>query len=157
MADFLARWHEAVDKKDLNRVMDLFADDFSHKILIREKYPQLHQVKIEDFGREFLCLSCSVKTVKNLQEALDHIDRFSSKHSEAIVTENKKAAEQFLQAVDATSVYHNASTRFTDGAVFGLGAEMGISTQKLHARGPFALEKLTCEKWIIRGEGQIRK
>jgi glutamate-5-semialdehyde dehydrogenase len=94
--------------------------------------------------------------VKNLDEALKHIEKHGTRHSEAIVTKDKKSAEKFLRMVDAAAVYHNASTRFTDGEEFGLGAEVGISTQKLHARGPFALEKLVTEKWILRGSGQIR-
>ena len=85
-----------------------------------------------------------------------HIQAFSSKHSEAILTENQVFAERFLSEVDAAAVYHNASTRFTDGGMFGLGAEIGISTQKLHARGPFALEKLVTEKWVVLGNGQVR-
>jgi len=87
---------------------------------------------------------------------LAHIAQHSTKHSEAIVSENKKACEKFLREVDAAAVYANASTRFTDGEEFGLGAEIGISTQKLHARGPFALEKLVSEKWVMRGNGQVR-
>jgi glutamate-5-semialdehyde dehydrogenase len=87
---------------------------------------------------------------------MEHIRKFSSKHSEAILTENEDLANLFLKQVDAAVVYLNASTRFTDGEVFGLGAEIGISTQKLHARGPFALEKLVTEKWIVKGKGQIR-
>jgi gamma-glutamyl phosphate reductase len=92
-----------------------------------------------------------------LDEALDHISRYSSKHSEAIVSENPESIERFLQEVDAAAVYANASTGFTDGNQFGLGAEIGISTQKLHARGPMALRELTSYKWIVRGNGQIRK
>jgi len=99
----------------------------------------------------------SVKTVSDLDEALDHIALYSSKHSEAIVSENVVALEIFRKSVDAAAVYCNASTAFTDGAQFGLGAEIGISTQKLHARGPMALEELTSYKWIIEGDGQIRQ
>jgi len=97
-----------------------------------------------------------VKVVKNMDEALSHIQQYSTKHSEAIVSRNKKQCQRFLEEVDAAAVYSNASTRFTDGEEFGLGAEIGISTQKLHARGPFALEKLVTEKWIIKGDGQVR-
>ena len=92
----------------------------------------------------------------SFDEALAHVQAFSSRHSEAILTNNQAFAERFLAEVDAAAVYHNASTRFTDGGQFGLGAEIGISTQKLHARGPFALEKLVTEKWIGIGQGQIR-
>ena len=98
----------------------------------------------------------SIKTVSSLDEALDHIHRFSSKHSEAIVAKNSGVIEQFLNRVDAATVYANTSTAFTDGAQFGMGAEIGISTQKLHARGPMALPELTSYKWIVRGSGQIR-
>ncbi len=122
-----------------------------------ENYPYLHRATGEDFGREFLSLKCAVKIVEDIDEALLHIEQHSTKHSEAIVSENKTQCERFLQEVDAAVVYANASTRFTDGEEFGLGAEIGISTQKLHARGPFALEKLVTEKWIIRGDGQVRE
>jgi len=127
-----------------------------HAFNILKGYPWLSEASEDDFGKEFLDFKCSIKIVHGLQEAMDHIQLYSSKHSEAIISENKEVSERFLQEVDAAAVYTNASTRFTDGGVFGLGAEIGISTQKLHARGPFALEKLITEKWIIRGEGQIR-
>ena len=127
-----------------------------HAFNILKGYPWLNEASEDDFGKEFLDLKCSIKIVQGLQEALNHIQHYSSKHSEAIISDNQEACDQFLQEVDAAAVYTNASTRFTDGGVFGLGAEIGISTQKLHARGPFALEKLITEKWIIRGEGQIR-
>lgn len=136
--------------------VEIFADDVSFPILYGMNYPQLNEAKAEDFGREFLDFKCSVKVVEGLDEALTHISDFSSKHSEAIMTEHSAKAERFLNEVDAAVVYLNASTRFTDGQVFGLGAEIGISTQKLHARGPFALEKLVTEKWVVRGEGQVR-
>ncbi|MCL4150502.1 UNVERIFIED_CONTAM: hypothetical protein GTU68_011394 [Idotea baltica] len=119
-------------------------------------YPRLSAATEESFGKEYLDFQCSVKVVQGPKEALQHIRTYSSKHSEANVSENDELCEQFLRQVDAAAVYANASTRFTDGGVFGLGAEIGISTQKLHARGPFALEKLVTEKWIIRGGGQIR-
>ncbi len=98
----------------------------------------------------------SVKTVDDLDEALEHIRRHSSRHSEAIVAEDPAVIERFLNEVDAAAVYANASTAFTDGAQFGMGAEIGISTQKLHARGPMALPELTSYKWIVRGTGQVR-
>lgn len=157
-----------VDKKVTKELLDLlapklleydveiFADEFSHQILSGLKYPYLNRAVEEDYGREFLDFKCSVKTVENADEALKHIRNYSSKHSEAIISENKELCERFLNEVDAAAVFTNASTRFTDGGVFGLGAEIGISTQKLHARGPFALEKLVTEKWIVRGDGQIR-
>lgn len=136
--------------------VEVFADETSYPILNELKYPQLKQASTEDFGREFLDLKCSVKVVEGVDEAIAHILNFSSKHSEAIITEHDSKAERFLNEIDAAVVYLNASTRFTDGQVFGLGAEIGISTQKLHARGPFALEKLVTEKWVVRGKGQIR-
>jgi glutamate-5-semialdehyde dehydrogenase len=98
----------------------------------------------------------AIKTVDSFDEALFHINKFGSKHSEAIISENKERIQLFYSLVDASSVYANASTAFTDGAEFGLGAEIGISTQKMHARGPMALEALTTYKWIIEGDGQIR-
>lgn len=109
------------------------------------------------FGTEFLALRMAIKTVGSLDEAIDHIRVFGSGHSESIVTEDKAAADRFLKSVDAACVYHNAPTSFTDGGQFGLGAEIGISTQKLHARGPMALEEITTYKWLIRGNGQTRK
>lgn len=98
-----------------------------------------------------------MKTVADVHEAIDHINTYGTKHSEAIITETAAHAETFKQKVDATTVYHNASTRFTDGFEFGFGAEIGISTQKLHARGPMGLKALTSNKFIVSGEGQIRE
>ncbi len=111
----------------------------------------------EDWGREFLSLIAAIKVVDSLDEALEHIESYGSGHSEAIVTEDTPSAERFLDEVDAAAVYVNASTRFTDGSQFGLGAEVGISTQKFHARGPMGLAELTSYKWVIRGSGQIRE
>ena len=136
--------------------VEVFADPTAYEVLRRENFSNLKAAEEADFGREFLDLKCSVKTVGSLDEALEHIATYSSKHSECIVSTNELHIEQFLNTVDAAAVYANASTRFTDGGEFGLGAEIGISTQKLHARGPFALEKLVTEKWIVRGSGQIR-
>jgi glutamate-5-semialdehyde dehydrogenase len=109
-----------------------------------------------DFDTEFLDYILAVKVVKDVNEAVEHISLHSTMHSEAIVTENKEAADKFVKGVDSSSVYVNVSTRFTDGGEFGLGCEMGISTQKLHARGPMGLEELTTYKYIIKGDGQIR-
>ena len=134
--------------------VEIFADAKSYSIL--KNYPYINKASEEDFGREFLSLKCAIKVVKNIDEALEHISRYSTKHSEAIVSKNKQHCERFMLEVDAAAVYTNASTRFTDGEEFGLGAEIGISTQKLHARGPFALEKLVTEKWLLSGNGQIR-
>jgi glutamate-5-semialdehyde dehydrogenase len=110
----------------------------------------------EDWGKEYLSLKAAIKVVDSLDEALEHIEKYGSGHSEAIVTEDHSAATRFLNEVDAACVYANASTRFTDGAQFGMGAEIGISTQKFHARGPMALKELTSYKWIIWGSGQVR-
>lgn len=110
----------------------------------------------QDWGREFLALIAAVKVVGSLDEALKHIERYGSGHSEAIITEDYTAAMKFLEEVDAACVYVNASTRFTDGGQFGLGAEVGISTQKFHARGPLGLRELTTYKWIVLGTGQVR-
>jgi glutamate-5-semialdehyde dehydrogenase len=110
----------------------------------------------EDWGKEYLSLKAAIKVVNSLDEALEHIEKYGSGHSEAIVTEDYSSAMRFLNEVDAACVYANASTRFTDGGQFGLGAEIGISTQKFHARGPMALKELTSYKWIILGNGQVR-
>lgn len=134
--------------------VQLFADPKAFALL--KGYPHLFKATKEDYDREYLSLACAVRLVQNEDEALQHIADHGTRHSEAIVTGNIKTAERFLQQVDAAAVYHNASTRFTDGEEFGLGAEVGISTQKLHARGPFALDKLVTEKWVARGNGQVR-
>ena len=136
----------------------LYADASAYKVLAEGKYPGhlLKPADEEDFGREFLDYKMAVKVVNGIQEAIRHIQRYGSKHSECIVTENKEHSTLFGREVDAACVYVNAPTSFTDGAQFGLGAEIGISTQKLHARGPMALEEITTYKWIIEGEGQIR-
>lgn len=135
----------------------IYADEKSFKT-IQEIYPEnlLFKATEESFGTEFLSLKMAVKTVASFDEAIDHIGKYSSKHSEAIVSESVENIQKFEKMVDASSVYSNASTAFTDGAQFGLGAEIGISTQKLHARGPMALEELTSYKWIIDGNGQVR-
>lgn len=110
----------------------------------------------EDWSTEYMAQELSVKVVKNLDEAIDHINKYSTHHTESIITENSENAERFLAEVDSAAVLVNASTRFTDGGEFGFGAEVGISTQKLHARGPMGLQELTSTKWLIRGNGQIR-
>lgn len=136
--------------------VEIFADEVSFDVLAQHAYPYLQKAQESDFGKEFTDFKCSIKTVKNTDEAMEHIRKHSTRHSEAIITTNDELAEKFMTEVDAAAVYTNASTRFTDGGQFGLGAEIGISTQKLHARGPFALEKLVTEKWLITGDGQIR-
>lgn len=151
--------------RDLQRIVrpmeekkvEIFADKEAYKILDGDYSKDLlHKASAKNFGMEYLSSKMSVKTVNSLDEALDHINNFGSKHSESIVTENRERAEKFLKAVDAACVYVNASTRFTDGGEFGLGAEVGISTQKLHARGPMGIKELTSYKWIARGNGQVR-
>lgn len=136
----------------------IYADKSSYEAL-KDTYPaELLQPATKDsYGTEFLDYKMAIKTVSNIDEAINHIFKYSSKHSECIVTEDKNAAEYFRRAVDAACVYVNAPTSFTDGAQFGLGAEIGISTQKLHARGPMGLKEITTYKWIIEGNGQIRK
>nr|MBI1230614.1 glutamate-5-semialdehyde dehydrogenase [Cytophagales bacterium] len=135
----------------------IFADEASFAAL-EGSYPEdlLEKAEETHFGTEFLSLTMSIKTVFDMEEALTHISTYSSKHSEAIIAEDAAVVNHFLRAVDAAAVYANASTAFTDGAQFGLGAEIGISTQKLHARGPMALDELTSYKWVIQGTGQIR-
>ena len=110
----------------------------------------------ESYGTEFQAYTMAIKTVASAEEAIRHIRRFGSGHSECIITENRATADQFMAQVDAACVYHNVPTSFTDGAQFGLGAEIGISTQKLHARGPMALEEICTYKWLIEGDGQVR-
>ena len=133
----------------------IYADKQAYAVL-NGKYPYLEPATDESFGTEFMDYKLAIKTVASLDEALDHIDRFGSGHSEAIVTMNEQTARRFQAHVDAACVYWNAPTSFTDGAQFGLGAEIGISTQKLGPRGPMALEEICTYKWLIEGEGQVR-
>lgn len=135
----------------------VYADEKAYAAL-EGKYPAelLQKATEESFGTEFLDYKMAIKTVASFEEALEHISVYSSKHSEAIITEDESRKDLFRKMVDAAAVYCNVSTAFTDGAQFGLGAEIGISTQKLHARGPMALEELTSHKWLIDGDGQIR-
>ena len=133
----------------------IYADERAYEALSGH-YSLLEHATDESFGTEFMDYKLAVKTVDNLDEALAHIDAYGSGHSEAIITQNESAARIFQQHVDAACVYWNAPTSFTDGAQFGLGAEIGISTQKLGPRGPMALEEITTYKWLIEGEGQIR-
>ena len=138
--------------------VEVFADEEAYKVL-KESYPAdlISLAQEEHFGTEFLAKKLSIKTVRNVDEALDHIAEFGSKHSEAIISEDKDMISRFSKEVDAAVVYANTSTAFTDGAQFEMGAEIGISTQKLHARGPMALKELTSYKWIVTGQGQIRE
>lgn len=135
----------------------IYADKHAYEAL-KDSYPAnlLNEVTNESFGSEFLDYKMSIKTATNIDEAIDHISKYGSKHSEAIITEDSTAALLFETLVDAACVYVNASTAFTDGAQFGLGAEIGISTQKMHARGPMALNEICSYKWIVEGNGQIR-
>ncbi|MGF7073133.1 glutamate-5-semialdehyde dehydrogenase [Mucilaginibacter sp. R-33] len=137
--------------------VEIFADEQSFTAL-KDDYPAglLHKASPEHFGTEFLSMKMAIKTVSSFTEALEYIAVNSSKHSEAIISENAENIAKFLNDVDAAAVYANVSTAFTDGAQFGLGAEIGISTQKLHARGPMGLEELTSYKWIVKGDGQTR-
>ena len=136
--------------------VEMHCDEAALSVLRSNKSLRLLPATDEDWGKEFLSLVAAVKVVASLDEALEHIERYGSGHSEAIVTEDYGAAICFLNKVDAACVYVNASTRFTDGGQFGLGAELGISTQKMHARGPLGLKEITSYKWIIFGSGQIR-
>jgi glutamate-5-semialdehyde dehydrogenase len=136
--------------------VEVFADEEAYEALEGHYAGPLNRAEEAHFGQEFLSLRMSIRTVAGLEEALDHIHRYSSKHSEAIVAEESEVIETFLNNVDAAAVYANTSTAFTDGGQFGMGAEIGISTQKLHARGPMALPELTSYKWVVRGSGQVR-
>ncbi len=141
----------------IDKNVEIFADPKSYQIL-ESSYPKnlLHKATLNDFGTEFLSYKMSVKTVDSIEEAIEHIQTYSSGHSEAIIAEDNPAIQYFFDHVDAAAVYANASTAFTDGGQFGMGAEIGISTQKLHARGPMGLNTLTSYKWIIFGDGHIR-
>jgi glutamate-5-semialdehyde dehydrogenase len=147
----------ALTKKLASKDVVIYADEKALSS-IRGKYPEdlLKPAEEKHFGTEFLDYKMSIKTVGSIDEALNHIFKYGSKHSEAIVADDEDAIELFLKNVDAAAVYANASTAFTDGAQFGLGAEIGISTQKLHARGPMALREMTSYKWLVRGNGTVR-
>jgi len=144
-ADFLPRARAALEE------VELVGDDRARAVV-----PAMGVATEEDFATEYLDLKLSVAVVDDLDAAIDHITRYGSGHSEAIVTTDLHAADRFTREVDAAAVVVNASTRFVDGGELGLGAEIGISTQKLHARGPMGLEALTCVKWVVRGEGHVR-
>jgi len=154
--DLLPELPWLMEEMGASHQVEIFADEPAFDVLNGRYSGPLQHAGEQHFGQEFLSLRISVKTVANLDEALAHIHRYSSRHSEAIVAEDPDVIERFLNRVDAAAVYANASTAFTDGGQFGMGAEIGISTQKLHARGPMALPELTSYKWIIRGDGQIR-
>jgi glutamate-5-semialdehyde dehydrogenase len=157
-----------VHENRLGELYELVKPLYEHKVtiyadgpayqLLEGKYPEilLKPATAESFGTEFMDYKMAIRTVASLEDAIEHIDQYGSGHSEAIITQNEETARRFQQAVDAACVYWNAPTSFTDGAQFGLGAEIGISTQKLGPRGPMALEEITTYKWIIEGEGQTR-
>ena len=136
--------------------VELHCDNRALSILGPDAQDSARPANEDDWGREFLALIAAVKVVDSLDDALEHIETYGSGHSEAIITEDDSAATRFLDEVDAAAVYVNASTQFTDGGQFGLGAEVGISTQKFHARGPMGLKELTSYKWVIVGKGQVR-
>lgn len=136
--------------------VELHADPAAMAILQRLEYPSLVAADDASWRTEYLDFKMSVRVVDGISQAIDHIETFGSHHSDAIITANQKTAETFLSSVDSATVYWNASTRFTDGGEFGFGAEIGISTDKLHARGPMGLEELTSYKYLIRGSGQVR-
>jgi len=154
--DIAPRYLPLIAKEWAKAGVEMHCDKRALSILGPVPSLKLVPAKAEDWGKEFLALIAAVKIVDSLDEALEHIKRYGSGHSEAIVAEDKTAVSRFLNEVDAACVYANASTRFTDGGQFGLGAEIGISTQKLHARGPMALRELTSYKWIIIGDGHVR-
>ncbi|MCM8818967.1 MAG: glutamate-5-semialdehyde dehydrogenase [Candidatus Omnitrophica bacterium] len=152
--------HKDIAEKFLPKMAELFRNynvemrgcSETKKIL-----PDIKEATEIDWYTEYLDLIISIKIVNSLEEAIEHINKYGTHHSDSIITENKKSAEKFLKEVDSAAVYHNASTRFTDGGEFGLGAEIGISTDKIHARGPMGLEELTTYKYVIYGNGQIRE
>jgi len=136
--------------------VEIRADPRAMDLLTKLDYQSLREVTIEDWTTEFLEMILAVRVVDSMDEAIDHINTHGSHHSDSIVTKDPAAAERFLAEVDSAAVYWNASTRFTDGGEFGFGAEIGISTDKLHARGPMGLEELTTYKYLVRGTGQLR-
>jgi glutamate-5-semialdehyde dehydrogenase len=151
-ADFLPRVAKELAKAEV----EMHCDHRSLDILKSIDGLKVHPALDEDWGKEFLALVAAIKVVDSLDEAIEHIERYGSGHSEAIISEDSASIDRFLNEVDAACVYANASTRFTDGGQFGMGAEIGISTQKFHARGPMALREISSYKWCIRGNGQVR-
>ncbi len=155
-ADIAPKYLPKMAKKLAEAGVEMHCDKRAMAILKSNSSLKLKAATDEDWGKEFLALVAAIKVVDSLDEALEHIERYGSGHSEAILTEEYGAAMRFLNEVDAAAVYANASTRFTDGSMFGLGAEVGISTQKFHARGPLGVRELTSYKWIVFGSGQVR-
>jgi glutamate-5-semialdehyde dehydrogenase len=154
--DIAAAFLPVMAKELAKAGVEMRCDSRSLDILKKVDGLKLKLAVEDDWGKEFLALVAAIKVVDSLDGALEHIDRYGSGHSEAIISEDKKSIDRFLSEVDAACVYANASTRFTDGAQFGMGAEIGISTQKFHARGPMGLREITSYKWCIRGDGQVR-
>lgn len=151
----LSRELPLIANKLLEKQVEIRADERAYQVI--KDYPFIKKATDEDFYTEYGAAIISVKTVDSLEQAIEHINEHSTRHSESILTENLAAANKFMAEIDSSSVYHNASTRFTDGFVFGLGAEIGISTQKLHARGPMGLDALVTNKYLIKGNGSVRK
>lgn len=149
-------WFEAHGVALLEKLAENNVEIFAEEAVVA-KFPKAKLATEEDWGTEYLGMTVSVKLVDNAAEAIDHINTYGTHHSDAIITEDEQNKQLFLQKVDSTTVYHNASTRFTDGFEFGYGAEIGISTQKLHARGPMGLQALTSTKFVVQGSGQIRE
>ena len=137
--------------------VEIRADPDSFHQLSALNYQLLNSAREEDWTTEYLDLILAARTVDNIEDAIAHVEKCGSHHSDVIITRDTARAEKFLNEVDSATVYWNASTRFTDGGEFGFGAEIGISTDRLHARGPMALEELTTYKYLVRGEGQIRE
>jgi len=152
--------HKEIAERFLPKMAELFRE---HGVEMRgcsetrKIISDIKEATEKDWYTEYLDLIISIKVVNNIEEAIEHINKYGTHHSDAIITENRESAEKFLKEVDSAAVYHNASTRFTDGGEFGLGAEIGISTDKIHARGPMGLEELTSYKYVIYGNGQIRE
>jgi glutamate-5-semialdehyde dehydrogenase len=153
--DLAAAWLPNMAEQWAEAGVELRTDHAASDVLTAAGLPHRPAAE-DDWGHEFLGLVAAIKVVDSLDEALDHIQRHGSGHSEAIVTSDEAAARRFVDEVDAAAVFVNASTQFTDGGEFGLGAEIGISTQKMHARGPMGLRELTTYKWVVLGTGQIR-
>ena len=155
-SEIAPRWLPRIAAEWVHAGVQMRCDRRALSILAPSGDEMVQEATEEDWGKEHLALVASVRVVDSLDDALEHIDRYGSGHSEAIVSEDYTAATRFLDEVDAAAVFVNASTRFTDGAEFGLGAEVGISTQKFHARGPMGLRELTTYKWVVMGNGQVR-
>ena len=155
-ADIAEKYLPKMAKELAKADVEMHCDERAMTILKSDESLKLVRAVDDDWGKEFLALVAAVKVVDSLDEAIEHVQKYTSGHSEAILTKDDDAATRFLNEVDAACVYVNASTRFTDGSQFGLGAEVGISTQKMHARGPLGLKELTSYKWIILGTGQVR-